>query len=271
MAFPNLPQPPTSVPVINPVTHAMDVLWQNYFKSLQGISLNAAPVDAKYYVGTANATLTDDFNLGALSTGFLKITVAAGVATPSSASKIPLANGGTNADLSATGGTSQVLKQTSAGAAVTVGQLTPSDISGLNTTTTAYGAGSAYSFTNTAAAIDFGTTDPAIVLTAAGTYLLLGQVNLAYNGATVVAETATIKIRRTNNTAADVSAVVVLDLPAATTVTNTYGIFQIPPVVYTTTNTDDALALFGNVSAALGAGTIDATAIGTSLVAMRIQ
>lgn len=140
----------------------------------------------------------------------------------------------------------------------------------LGYTRTVYGAGTPYAFTNSAAAIDFGTTDPAIVLDKAGTYLIAGQVNLAYNGATVVAETATIKVRRTNNTAADLSAVVVLDLPVATTLTHTYGVFQIPPFVYTTTATDDAVTLFGNVSAALGAGTIDATAIGTSLVAVRL-
>lgn len=43
--------------------------------------------------------------------------------------KIGLAYGGTNADLSATGGTSNVLKQSSSGAAITVGQLAFSDIS----------------------------------------------------------------------------------------------------------------------------------------------
>ncbi len=137
-------------------------------------------------------------------------------------------------------------------------------------TRTAYGAGTVYSLTNSAAAIDFGTTDPAITLTAAGTYLIFGQVNLAYTGATVATETATIKVRRTNNTAADVSAVVVLDLPVSTVLTNTYGLFQIPPFAYTTTATDDAITLFANVSAGLSAGTIDATAIGTSIVALRI-
>lgn len=40
-----------------------------------------------------------------------------------------LARGGTNANLSATGGTSQVLKQVTAGAAITVGQLAASDLS----------------------------------------------------------------------------------------------------------------------------------------------
>lgn len=43
---------------------------------------------------------------------------------------LSLTRGGTGANLSATGGTSQVLKQTSAGAAITVGQLAFSDISG---------------------------------------------------------------------------------------------------------------------------------------------
>jgi hypothetical protein len=44
---------------------------------------------------------------------------------------VPLARGGTSADLSATGGASEVLKQTTAGGAITVGQLAFSDISGI--------------------------------------------------------------------------------------------------------------------------------------------
>lgn len=43
--------------------------------------------------------------------------------------KLALARGGTNADLSGTGGTSQVLRQSSAAAAITVGQLAASDLS----------------------------------------------------------------------------------------------------------------------------------------------
>lgn len=46
---------------------------------------------------------------------------------------LALVQGGTNADLSATGGTSQVLKQVSVGAAVTVAQLAASDLSDGNT------------------------------------------------------------------------------------------------------------------------------------------
>ena len=152
-------------------------------------------------------------------------------------------------------------------AATTVGGV----VAGIkNLEITAYGAGTAYILTNSAAAVDLGTTDPAIVLNVAGTYLIMAQIDLAYNAATVVAETATVKVRRTNNTAADLSAVVVIDLPVSTTLTNTYGTVFIPPFVYTTAATDDAVTIFANVSAALSAGSIDATAIGTSIVAIRL-
>jgi len=61
-------------------------------------------------------------------------TAAAAVLTtvssvPTWANQLGLSLGGTNANLSATGGTSQVLKQTSVGANITVGQLAAADIS----------------------------------------------------------------------------------------------------------------------------------------------
>lgn len=64
------------------------------------------------YVGQSSIT-----TLGTITTGVWQGT------------KVGLAFGGTNADLSATGGTSQVLKQTSVGGAVTVAQLAASDLS----------------------------------------------------------------------------------------------------------------------------------------------
>jgi hypothetical protein len=138
--------------------------------------------------------------------------------------------------------------------------------------TTGYGVGTVYTLTNTAAAVVFGTTSPAITLAEAGTYLLFAHVQLAAAGATVVAETATLKLRRTNNTAADVSSSsILLGLPASTTLTHTLGVFALPPVLYTTTNTDDSVTVFANVSAALSVGTITAVAAGTSLVAVRIK
>lgn len=176
-----LPIPPANQPYLDPATGQVSLVWQRYLLSLQNsLQSNVAPKDAKYWVSTANAELTDETNIGALTTGYLKATVAAGVATPSTTTTIPasdissgqaltrtsdtnvtltltgtpatsllaatniaagwtgtlgLSRGGTAADLSVTGGTSQVLKQVSAGAAVTVGQLATTDIIGITVST----------------------------------------------------------------------------------------------------------------------------------------
>lgn len=76
-------------------------------------------------------TKTDDTNVtltlgGTPSTALLR----AASLTLGWTGTLGLVRGGTAADLSATGGTSQVLRQSSAGAAITVGQLAFSDISG---------------------------------------------------------------------------------------------------------------------------------------------
>ena len=118
-------------------------------------------------------------------------------------------------------------------------------------------------------AIDLGTTDPAIVLGEAGRYLILAQFQLEYTGATITTQTASFKLRRTNNTPADVAdSPVLIDLPAATTLTHTYGVVNMPPVEYVTANADDAIALFGALSAAPGAGSVDVSA--ASIQAIRI-
>lgn len=168
-----LPTPPAGVPFLDPVTGAPSVQWQNFLNSLQTITGGFAPLDARYWVSTSNSDLTNETNLGALMTGYLKLTVAAGVGTPSTVTSIPgtditgsaltktddtnvtltlggspltgllraisitvgwlsqlgLSRGGTHADLSATGGTNQVLKQSSAGADITVGTLAATNLS----------------------------------------------------------------------------------------------------------------------------------------------
>lgn len=135
-------------------------------------------------------------------------------------------------------------------------------------TLSGYGTGTVYSLTNTAAAVALGTTSPTVTLNLIGRWLITAAVQLTYTGATVVAETATLKLRRTNNTAADLtSSSLVIDLPVATTLTNTYGIVLLPSVVYTTAATTDIVTIFANVSAGLGAGTIDAAANGTFILA----
>ncbi len=133
-----------------------------------------------------------------------------------------------------------------------------------------YAAGTAYSLTNTAAALDFGTTDPSIVLNKAGTYLLFGRVNLKYNGATFAASrTVTLKLRRTNNTPADLtngSMTALTDI--VTTKTFSFGVFNLPPILYTTAVLTDAITLFGDVSVVPTAGSLDA--VEASIVAVRL-
>lgn len=133
-----------------------------------------------------------------------------------------------------------------------------------------YAAGTAYSLTNTAAALDFGTTDPSITITTAGTYLIVGRVRLDFNGATFAAvRTVTLKFRRTNNTAADLTGgTTAFKTPIVTTLSSTMDIVPLPPVIYTTANTNDAVTIFGDVSVVPSAGTLDA--VEAEVVAVRI-
>jgi hypothetical protein len=169
-----LPIPPQGSALFDPKTGQMTDVWRNYYLSLENaLSDTSAPRNAQYVVATSNSELTNERNLGALGSGYVKSTVTAGEADLTTEATIPisdlgagevltresdtnvtltlggspttsllapvtitagwsgqlgLARGGTNADLSATGGTSQVLKQTSVGGAVSVAQLTLSDI-----------------------------------------------------------------------------------------------------------------------------------------------
>lgn len=124
---------------------------------------------------------------------------------------------------------------------------------------TVYAAGTAYSLTNTAAALDFGTTDPALVITSAGTWLLLARVRVDYTAATFAAvRTGTLKLRRTNNTAADLgngSASFLTEI--ITTLTYTLDVLSLPPVIYVTTNANDAITIFGDISVVPTAGSLD--------------
>jgi hypothetical protein len=73
------------------------------------------------------------------------------------------------------------------------------------TVLTSYGSGTAYTLTATPAAIDMGTTDPLLTLQP-GTWRIYARAILSYNAATFASNrTITFKLRRTNNTAADVS------------------------------------------------------------------
>lgn len=128
-------------------------------------------------------------------------------------------------------------------------------------TFTTYAAGTAYQLTSSAAALDFGTTDPSITLTAAGTYRIEFIVNLRYNDATDTAQrTATVKLRRTNNTAADLTSgsLTLLTPETFTSYNATWGTFSWV-VEYTTSNSDDVISIFGSLDSAVDDGSIDAT------------
>lgn len=85
--------------------------------------------DGTWATPTGTGTVTSV----AVSGGTTGLTTSGGPITTSGtitiAGTLGLANGGTNANLSATGGTSQVLRQSSSGAAITVSQLAASDLS----------------------------------------------------------------------------------------------------------------------------------------------
>jgi hypothetical protein len=53
-----------------------------------------------------------------------------------------------------------------------------------------------------------------------------------------------------------------------TTLTYTFGVFDLPPVLYTTANVNDAITVFGDVSVVPTAGSLDAVA--AEIVAIRL-
>lgn len=77
----------------NPSSGAGYITWDSASSSIKvydsgwkAFATAAAPLDATYLTTTTDGTLTNEANLGALTTGLLKISVAGGVATPSTAS-----------------------------------------------------------------------------------------------------------------------------------------------------------------------------------------
>jgi hypothetical protein len=125
---------------------------------------------------------------------------------------------------------------------------------------TAYASGTAYPLTTTPALLDFGTTDPSITLTTAGTWLLTARVRIDYNAATFAANrTVSLKLRRTNNTASDITATPnAFKTEIITTLSHTAMVVEFPAVAYTTSNITDIIQMFGSVDTLPSAGTIDA-------------
>ena len=116
---------PTGSATVTPI-----ITWDAKGRLTAVSSATITPAASSITGGQA-LTKTDDTNVtltlgGSPTTALL----AATSLTLGWTGQLGLARGGTNADLSATGGTSQVLRQSSVGAAITVGQLAFTDISG---------------------------------------------------------------------------------------------------------------------------------------------
>ncbi len=83
---------PIQIDVVDPQTHKIADIWRRWFNQAALAISVSAPVDAQYLVATANSTLTAPRNLGLLGAGHLSMTVALGVATPTSSATIPSAD-----------------------------------------------------------------------------------------------------------------------------------------------------------------------------------
>ena len=91
--MPTIAPPPVNTPIAD-ANGQLNSLWSRYYVSLgQTITTAFAPIDAAYWTSTTNPTLTNEQNLGALSpSGYLKVTVGAGIAVPSTTATIPSAD-----------------------------------------------------------------------------------------------------------------------------------------------------------------------------------
>lgn len=131
----------------------------------------------------------------------------------------------------------------------------------LNNINQVVAAGTAYTMTTSYATVDFGTTDPVLTIANAGTYSLYVDIQTTLVSATTTTQTESFKLRRTNNTAADITASTFgTPLPVATVGSQLGPMIHIGPIKYSTVNVDDSITVQGILSASLGAGTVTVTA-----------
>lgn len=76
------PPPPIDTEPFAKGSGIFSLAWQRWFLALaRAFALAVAPADAAFIVAQANASLPAAVNLGALTAGYLRITVALGVAS----------------------------------------------------------------------------------------------------------------------------------------------------------------------------------------------
>lgn len=173
------------------------VLYGNGTGAVQALAVNATATNKFARQVSSGAPTWETLVAGDIPS------LAASVIT---SGQVALARGGTNADLSATGGTSQYLKQASAGAAITVGTIAAADLPGSFNgfanpsasagATAVNGSAATAMRSDGAPAVAFGaftTYTPTIAAvagtfttaTAAGHYLLLGKLLILTLTATI--------------------------------------------------------------------------------------
>lgn len=132
----------------------------------------------------------------------------------------------------------------------------------LPTSYTTAASGTAYTLTASYAALDFGTTDPIVTLTGAAgqTFFLFASVQTALVGATYAGvQTVSFKLRRTNNTAADVDTERAQSLAIVTALSEAGPSVALVAIPYTTVGTNDAITIQGILSVTPSAGSVTAT------------
>jgi hypothetical protein len=67
-------------------------VWRIFMRRLAAAVGDLAPITAPYWVSTSDPTLSGERNMGAIPTGYMKLTSAIGIATPSTVTTIPQAD-----------------------------------------------------------------------------------------------------------------------------------------------------------------------------------
>lgn len=122
----------------------------------------------------------------------------------------------------------------------------------------AYASGTAYTITTVDSAVTFGTSQPLVTITTAGTWRLTGRLKLSYVGATFAAvRNVTLKLRRTTVTASDIAnSSSTFQTDIITTLTYTAGVIVLPDVTYVTAINSDQITIFVVIDTGPTAGTI---------------
>ena len=85
-------QPNANDAIIDTVSGQFTEIGRILLRNLAAAVGTLAPIDAQYWTSTAASGLTAERNIGALASGYVKVSVAIGIATPSTVAAIPQAD-----------------------------------------------------------------------------------------------------------------------------------------------------------------------------------